>query len=787
MNHQSHNKLVSFIWSIADDCLRDVYVRGKYRDVILPMVVLRRLDALLEPGKDEVMEEVRFQREEAGFTELDVNGLQAASGYVFYNTSVWTLQKLHDTATNNQQLLEANFTDYLDGFSDNVKEIIRKFNLKSQVKHMANKDVLLDVLEKFTSPTINLTPFEKLDPEGRKLPALSNLGMGYVFEELIRKFNEENNEEAGEHFTPREVIDLMTHVIFEPIKDRLPPVMTIYDPACGSGGMLTESQNFIKDEDGLIRAKGDVYLFGKEINDETYAICKSDMMIKGNDPENIKNGSTLSTDEFAGKQFDFMLSNPPYGKSWASEQRHIKDGNEVIDSRFRIKLKNYWGVEEDADAIPRSSDGQLLFLMEMVSKIKPLAASPSGSRIASVHNGSSLFTGDAGGGESNIRRYLIENDLLDAIIQLPNNLFYNTGITTYIWVLTNSKPANRQGKVQLIDAGPLYRKLRKNLGAKNCELAPEHITEIVKTYQDLAIVDRTGDDGLASKVFDNADFGYYKVTIERPKRLKAQFSAERIAELRFDNKLREPMVWAWETYGERVYTDLPALEKDIIDWCEKQELNLARKQQEALLKPDNWLKQQGLMNTATKLMKAIGTDEYSNFNIFAREVEMELKALGLKLSASEKKQIMDAVSWYDAEAEKVIKGTTKLKGEKLTDLLEHLNCTEAQLPDFGYFVTGTPDREKPGEYLEYETESDLRDTENVPLKEDIHDYFLREVKPHVSEAWINLDATKIGYEISFNKYFYRHKPLRDIAAVSADILQLEDESEGLIKAILAWS
>lgn len=335
--------------------------------------------------------------------------------------------------------------------------------------------------------------------------------------------------------------------------------------------MLTESQNFIKDEEGLIRAKGDVYLYGKEINDETYAICKSDMMIKGNDPDNIKNGSTLSVDDFAGIQFDFMLSNPPYGKSWASEQRYIKDGNEVIDSRFKIKLKNYWGQEEVTDAIPRSSDGQLLFLMEMVSKIKPLTAAPAGSRIASVHNGSSLFTGDAGGGESNIRRYLIENDLLDAIIQLPNNLFYNTGITTYIWVLSNGKPANRQGKVQLIDASQLYRKLRKNLGAKNCELAPEHIAQIVQTYQQLAVttdrtVDRTGDDGLApgmpaSKVFNNTDFGYYKVTIDRPKRLKAQFSAERIAELRFDNRLREPMVWAWETYGERVYTDLAALEK----------------------------------------------------------------------------------------------------------------------------------------------------------------------------------------------------------------------------------
>jgi type I restriction enzyme M protein len=275
----------------------------------------------------------------------------------------------------------------------------------------------LDVLEKFTSPDINVTPLEKNDSNGRKLPALSNLGMGYVFEELIRKFNEENNEEAGEHFTPREVIDLMTHIIFDPIKNNLPPVMTIYDPACGSGGMLTEAQNFIKDEDGTIRAvHSDVYLYGKEINDETYAICKSDMMIKGNNPENIRVGSTLSTDEFAGTTFDFMLSNPPYGKSWASEQKYIKDGKDVIDTRFQIQLKNYWGIKEDADAIPRSSDGQLLFLMEMVSKMKPLSQSPTGTRIASVHNGSSLFTGDASGGESNIRRYIIENDWLEAIV-----------------------------------------------------------------------------------------------------------------------------------------------------------------------------------------------------------------------------------------------------------------------------------------------------------------------------------------------------------------------------------
>ena len=756
MNTASHNKLVSFIWSIADDCLRDVYVRGKYRDVILPMVVLRRLDALLEPTKDAVMEELTFQRDEAKFTEWDENGLRQASGYVFYNTSKWTLQRLHDTATNSQQILQANFEDYLNGFSSNVKEIIEKFKLKSQVRHMATKDVLLNVLEKFTSPNINLTPFEKLDPDGRKLPPLSNLGMGYVFEELIRKFNEDNNEEAGEHFTPREVIDLMTHIIFEPVKNNLPPVMTIYDPACGSGGMLTESQNFIKDEEGEIRAvNSDVYLYGKEINDETYAICKSDMMIKGNNPENIRIGSTLSTNEFTGTNFDFMLSNPPYGKSWASELKYIKDGKDIIDPRFIVKLKDYWGNEEDAEATPRSSDGQLLFLMEMVNKMKPLSQSPLGSRIASVHNGSSLFTGDAGGGESNIRRYLIENDWLEAIIQLPNNLFYNTGITTYIWVLSNNKSNSRKGKVQLIDASQMYRKLRKNLGNKNCEFAPEHITEIVKIYSDLTAIERQGDEGIASKVFDNKDFGYYKVTIDRPKRLKAQFSKEKIEELRFDKALREPMVWAYETFGEKVYTEIAKHEKEITEWCEKQELNLNSKQSKTLVSEALWTKQLDLLKTATELMQAVGTSEYNDFNIFSGKVDEQLKAKKIKLSSSEKNAILNSVSWYDASAEKVIKGITKLSGEKLNSLLSHLGCTENQLSDYGYFAT-----DKKGEYIEYETESELRDTENVPLKENVYDYFLREVKPHVDEAWINLDATKIGYEVSFNKYFYKHKPLR---------------------------
>lgn len=785
MNLQSHNKLVSFIWSIADDCLRDVYVRGKYRDVILPMVVLRRLDTLLEPSKAAVLEEVRFQKDEMKATELDDAPLKAASGYVFFNTSKWTLKLLHSTATNNQQILLANIEDYLNGFSDNVKEIISRFKLQEQMRHMASKQVLLDVLEKFISPYINLTPHQGEDPEGNALPALSNLGMGYVFEELIRKFNEENNEEAGEHFTPREVIHLMTHLVFDPIKDRLPPVMTIYDPACGSGGMLTESQNYVLDPDGSIKATGDVYLYGKEINDETYAICKSDMMIKGNNPENIKVGSTLSTDEFAADRFDFMLSNPPYGKSWNSELKYIKDGNDVIDPRFKVELADYWGKKEIVDATPRSSDGQLLFLMEMVGKMKSTKDSAVGARIASVHNGSSLFTGDAGSGESNIRRHIIENDLLDTIIQLPNNLFYNTGITTYIWLLTNAKPAERRGRVQLIDANLLFGKLRKNLGDKNCEFAPEHIEAITNAYQAFQPIERTLDNngdpsGIAVQVFDNSDFGYYKVTIERPDRRRAQFSPERLATLRFEKSLREPMEYLWANHGEKVYETgfLKDQSKQILVWCEEQGITLNTSARAKLLDTTNWIRLRELLAHGHTLMQDVGTEETPDYNAFVERVNKVLKSRKIKLSTTEKNAILNAVSWYSEDAEKVIDKSMRLTHVELTEITSRQGCAVADLGDFGFY------KQADGSYLTYASNADLRDSESVPLNDSIHRYFQAEVKPHVEEAWINLDTVKIGYEISFNKYFYRHKPLRDLNQVMADILALEQQADGLISEIL---
>lgn len=785
MDHSSHNRLISFIWSIADDCLRDVYVRGKYRDVILPMVVLRRLDTLLEPSKAQVLEEVEFQKSEMAATELDDEPLKAASGYVFFNTSKWTLKQIFSTATNNSQILLANVEDYLNCYSANVQEIIDRFKLKDQIKHMSAKDVLLDVLEKFVSPNINLSPNPAEDPDGKKLPPLTNLGMGYVFEELIRKFNEENNEEAGEHFTPREVIQLMTHLVFDPIKDRLPPVMTIYDPACGSGGMLTESQNFIKDPEGPIQATGDVYLYGKEINDETYAICKSDMMIKGNNPENIKVGSTLAIDQFQGQRFDFMLSNPPYGKSWATDLKYIKDGKDVVDSRFKVELADYWGEKIMVDATPRSSDGQLLFLMEMITKMKSTTASPIGSRIASVHNGSSLFTGDAGGGESNIRRHIIENDYLDAIIQLPNNLFYNTGITTYIWLLSNAKPAERRGKVQLIDASLLFEKRRKNLGEKNCDLSPRNIDEITQAYLAFQPIERQVDAnndpvGIAAQVFEGTDFGYYKVTIERPDRRKAQFNAERLAALRFDKGLMAPMQHLYEAHGDKIYA--PGTLKDeakaIVAWCEDNEIALNAKNRAKLLDLKHWLQLRDVFDAGHKLMAALDTTEYRDFNLFKDKVDAALKAGRIKLAAPEQAAILNAVSWYDETAEIVIKKVVKLAGDKLGNLLDLLGCDEADLADFGYYKIGR------GEYQTYESSSDLRDSESVPLSDSIHRYYQAEVQPHVADAWINMDSVKIGYEISFNKYFYRHKPLRALEEVAADILAMERRADGLIAEIL---
>ena len=503
MDNQTYNTIVSFIWGIADDCLRDVYVRGKYRDVILPMTVIRRLDAVLEDTKDDVL--AMKKNLDAAAIVNQTEALCQAAKQTFCNSSQFRLKDL--TSRANQQKLKSDFIEYLDGFSPNVQGILEKFKFRVQIDTMADADILGAVIEKFVSPTVNLSPFPVLDDVGGiRLPALDNHTMGVIFEELIRRFNEENNEEAGEHFTPRDVVELMADLVFMPVADRIKDsTYSCYDGACGTGGMLTVSQDRLLDLAGQSGKAVSIHLFGQEINPETFAITRADMLLKGEggSVENIAYGSTLSDDRFPSRQFDFMLSNPPYGKSWKHDADKLGGKKGIIDARF---VTSFAG-EGEFSMIPRVSDGQLLFLLNNVAKMKE--TTELGSRIAEVHNGSSLFTGDAGQGESNARRYMIECDLVEAIIALPNNMFYNTGIGTFIWVLSNRKETWRKGKIQLIDATALKSPLRKNLGQKNCELTAELRNQIIKLYFDF-------EDNEYSKIFNNSAFGYWKVTVLRP-------------------------------------------------------------------------------------------------------------------------------------------------------------------------------------------------------------------------------------------------------------------------------
>lgn len=509
MDNQVHNAIVSFIWGIADDCLRDVYVRGKYRDVILPMTVIRRLDAMLEDTKPAVLE-MKEKMDAAGITN-QWPALCNAAGQAFCNSSQFLLKDL--TSRAKKQTLKVDFEAYLDGFSPNVQEILEKFKFRNQIDTMIDADILGAVIEKFISPTINLSlkPVYTDDTmKTIKLPALDNHGMGTVFEELIRKFNEDNNEEAGEHWTPRDVVDLMADLVVMPIADKLmDATYSCYDGACGTGGMLTVAQDRLLT---LAKRRGknvSIHLFGQELQPETYAICKADMLLKGDgeQAEHIAYGSTLSADGNASRQFDFMLANPPYGKSWKTDAEKMGGKKDILDSRFNTYLDD--GTQ--LSMIPRTSDGQLLFLLNNVAKMKNDTS--LGSRIVEVHNGSSIFTGDAGSGESNARRYLIENDLVEAIIALPENMFYNTGIGTYIWVLSNKKEDRRKGKIQLIDATSMKSPLRKNMGKKNCEFTTEIRNEIIRIFLEM-------EQSEISKIFNNDDFGYWAVTVERPLRLR---------------------------------------------------------------------------------------------------------------------------------------------------------------------------------------------------------------------------------------------------------------------------
>jgi len=655
MEQSQLNWITNYIWGIADDVLRDLYVRGKYRDVILPMTVLRRFDAVLEGSKQAVLD-MKASLDKAKVIEQD-SALRQAADQAFYNTSKFTMRDLKSRA--NRQQLKADFEAYLDGFSPNVQDILDNFEFRNQIQRLSKADALGTLIEKLTSPEINLSPEPVKNSDGStKHPGLDNHGMGTMFEELVRKFNEENNEEAGEHWTPRDAVRLMTRLMFLPIADDIKSgTYLLYDGACGTGGMLTVAEETLQQLAADHGKQVATHLFGQEINAETYAVCKADLLLKGEGDaaDNIIGGpehSTLANDAFPSREFDFMLSNPPYGKSWKTDLERMGGKKEMRDPRFMIEHAG----DPEYSLITRSSDGQMLFLANKLSKMKQ--GTKLGSRIAEVHNGSSLFTGDAGQGESNIRRWIIENDWLEAIVALPLNMFYNTGIATYVWVLTNRKPDHRKGKVQLIDATKWFQPLRKNLGKKNCELGEADIKRICDTFLDFKETEE-------SKIFDNADFGYWKVTVERPLRIEGADSehAYKAAELK---KLKEN--------GERSESAPPVIKK------------LHKK----------------------------GTQPDPLHGLFQ----------------------------------------TNIKGKPAV--------------------------------VEYEPDSDLRDTEQIPLTEDggIEAFLQREVLPYAPDAWYSPDSVKIGYEISFTRYFYKTQPMRTLVEIRADILALEQETEGLLDEII---
>jgi type I restriction enzyme M protein len=706
MSENNLNWIANFIWGIADDVLRDVYVRGKYRDVILPMVVIRRLDSVLEATKQTVLDmKTRLDRD--GITNQDA-ALRQAAGQAFYNTSAFTLRDL--SSRSKTQQLRMDFEAYLDGFSPNVQEILEKFKFRNQIPTLVDADIVGSLIEKFLNHSINLSPTPVLNPDGSvRLPGLDNHGMGTIFEELIRRFNEENNEEAGEHFTPRDVVKLMADLIFASIAEQIQSgTYFLYDGACGTGGMLTVAEERLRSLAQEQKKDVAIHLFGQEVNPETYAITKADLLLKGEglEADNFVLASTLSQDGFPSREFDFMLSNPPYGKSWKTDLERMGGKGDIIDPRYVVEHR---GVS-DMSLITRSSDGQLMFLVNKLSKMK--RDTPLGSRIAEVHNGSSLFTGDAGQGESNIRRWIIENDWLEAIVALPLNIFYNTGIATYIWILTNRKPDHRKGKVQLIDATSWFKPLRKNLGKKNCELSGEDIQRIVDVFMAFNETDQ-------SKIFPNASFGYHKITVERPLRLKVDLSSDT---------------------------------------------------RQAFRKTCMQGNEQPLADLIDHLSDTLGPGLHTDYNDFYSNVEKVAKNRGISLTSKRQKLLSTSLAQKCEDARPVIKKIHKSGKIKPT-------------PIFGIFAEDINGAQM---VVEYQPDTDLRDTEQVQLLEEggITGFFEREVLPHVPDAWIDEAATKVGYEISFTRYFYKPQPMRSRTEIRADIEALEKETEGLLTQIL---
>lgn len=643
---------VSYIWSIADDWLRDVYVPTDYRKVILPMVVLRRLDLVLEPTKAAVLE-MKATLEKAGIVgEKQDEALFGVAGQAFCNSSPFTMSEL--TSRTSPQKLVADFTAYLDGFSKNVQEIIERFEFRNQIAKMTDAGVLHGVISAFVNARVDLSP-----------KGLDNHAVGTVYEELLRKFNEESNAQAGDFFTPRDAIWLMVDLVFRPIRDEIKSTTyTCYDSACGTCGMLTIAAEKLNREAAATGKDVSVHLFGQENLGEAWAIANADMLLKGEGGQTsqVAFGSTLSQDRFTGKKFDFMFANPPYGKSWKKDAELMGGKDGIDDPRFIGKLPN----GETVKMLPRSSDGQLLFLLNNVAKMKD--DTPLGSRIAEVNNGSSLFTGDAGSGESNARRYLIENDLVEAIVAVPEKMFYNTGIGTYIWLLSNRKEARRKGKIQLIDATQMFVPLRRSLGDKNCEFSAGNREEIMKLFMEMAETEN-------SRIFDNAEFGYWQITVERPLRLKVDLSAKLPTD-----KFKTNEIDAFN--AAKVHFTPP--HSEILNWGE-----------------------------------------------FATESGLKKPLL-----------------------------------KKLRPFITVRDGAAAPLDE--------PDPE-------------LRDTENVPFTYPggIAGFFASEVKPYVSDAWIDESATKIGYEVSFTKYFYKPVELRELSAIAADLAAVEAEAKGLLGEVMS--
>jgi len=656
--------------------------------------------------------------------------------------------------------------DYLNGFSPNVQDILDNFKFRNQLQTLSKADAIGTLINKFLDPDIDLSP-----------AGIDNHSMGTVFEELVRKFNEENNEEAGEHWTPRDAVRLMANLVFLPIETEIRSgTYLLYDCACGTGGMLTVAEETLTAIGAKRGQQVKCLLYGQEINPETYAVCKADMLLKGEgeSADHIVGGaewSTLSHDAFPAQEFDFMLANPPYGKSWKKDLEAMGGKDSMRDPRFKVMHKG-----EELSLVTRSSDGQMLFLANMASKMNGKSA--LGSRIAEVHNGSSLFTGDAGQGESNIRRWLIENDWLEAIVALPLNLFYNTGIATYVWVLSNKKPAHRKGRVQLIDASQWFKPLRKNLGKKNCELSAEDIERISRTFLDFKETPE-------SKIFSNADFGYWKVTVERPLRLHSQLTLKAIETLRFTSGDEDIRAALYEEFGDDLFTKFSkvstALEKRINDWGNDEDegddeeggnakKGLPENKRKKLLDPKTWERDGRLVEVATKLRAALGDALFEDHNLFRDRVDTALKKADIRLATADLKQVLKTVSWRVETAQPVIAKVHK-PGKAKVDPLRGL--FEASV-DAKHAV------------VEYEPDSDLRDSEQVPLLEDggIEAFIRREVLPYTPDAWIKEEATKIGYEISFTRHFYKPQPLRTLKEISADILAIEKEAEGLLGDLL---